>query len=659
MFLLSLAITANMIDLKQASDLCVLRIVSPDKGTHPNYKRVKKLAELYQQLITGEDQDELLKTYFYKQSTDEIEKIKSITVPITSSVTNALISAFKKVLRVNPIVKKIDFQRDLDAKKPVIENAIYNYYSGSSLEFYIEKRFHDLTFTDPNAFIITEFEPLVDLTKKASPYPFEVSSEEAVNFTLKNGILQFLLVEHHILFEDEKGEPKAGIKLFNYLSDYAITFTEVKKTLTSGAKEGEYVYGDVTYEKRNESGTFKETTESLPVEFVTADRQFEIKYYTHKQGRVPAERVGYVPDKMTKGVTFVNPFHYGALPFLLKSIKSVAELDLTVHFHTFPQKIRYVDPCNTDANGICSTSGERIDGCKRCGGKGYLSHESAKDVIDFKLPRNADEMIDLGKLIQYIYPPIDGIKFQDEYIDKLTEKCYKGVFNSEVFSKDQVEKTATGTNLDIQNAYDPMSDYANKVADYWKKTVLLIAAVLDYNDAIVEFKYPKDFKLKSVTDLLADLANANQSEAPAFIISELNRDIANQLYLDRPQEMVKYEVKQRLAPFAGKTATEISLLLTQEFVSKLDKVLYNYFELFLEQLEEDSLKATTGFEELLKGNAPLLAQLKVAKDAKLIWFYDLPFDIQKALLKAKAQQKLAEIEAETPSAVSFTEGGGA
>ncbi len=629
-----------MITLQEALKLCALRITAPALGTHPHYERVKKFAKLYEQLITGEDHETLLQEYFYKESKGEIDKISKITQPITSSVCNALIAAFKKVLRTNPIVRKIDFSKDLDTKKPIIESALNNYYSGSSLDYYLEKRFHDLTFIDPNAFIITEFEPLTDLLTKAKPYPFEVTSEEAVNFSLKNGVLQFLLVEQ-------------GGKLYMYLEDHAITFTLVEKNLEVGAdEEGRFVEGDVKISERNEAGAFIEKMVTMPVAFVTKEKQYEIRYFTHKQGRVPAERVGYVPDKKTKGETFVNPFHYGALPYLKKSIKSVAELDLTMHCHTFPQKVRYVESCHTDANGVCSTSGQMINNCNRCGSKGFLTHDSSKDVLDFKLPRNNDELIDLSKLMYYFYPPIEGIKFQDEYINSLTEKCYKAVFNSEVFSKDQVQKTATGTNLDIQNAYDPMSDYANKVADFWKKTVLMIAVILDYNDCIAEEKYPKDFKLKSVTDLLNDLKIANDSGSPSFIVTEINRDIANQLYLDRPMEMLKYEVKQRLAPFSGKTPSQISLLLAQDDVLKRDKVLFNYYEQFLEELEEQSLKAETGFKELL-GDDVLFAQLTKAKEAKLIWFYDLPFNLQKELLTAKAEEKLAEIVGETPSATPF------
>lgn len=629
-----------MITLEQALQYCVLRIISPKAGQHQWYERVTKFAKLYEQLITGEDQEDLIKKYFSKESDDEVRKIINVTVPITSSVCNALGSAYKKVLRTNPIVRKIDFVADADTKKPFIEAALSNYYSGSSLDYYTEKRFHDLTFLDPNAFIVTEFEPIVDIRIKPKPYPYEVTSSEAVNFTLKNGVLQFLLVER-------------DSRLTIYLFDHAITFTEVPKTAKDAADEkGTFIYSEVKLPERNQAGNFVDVIRSRPITFITKERQFDIQYFTHKQGRVPAERVGFVPDKKTKGETFVNPFHYGALPFLMKSIKSVAEFDLTTHCHTFPQKIAYGDGCDFDANGVCSTSKQRIDQCGLCNKKGYLEHSSAKDVIRFKLPRNAEEMIDLSKLIHYAYPPIDGIKFQNEYIDKLTEKCYKAVFNSEVFSKDQVQKTATGTNLDIQNAYDPMSDYASKVADFWKKTVLMVAVILDYKDCIAEEKYPKDFKLKSVTDLLNDLKIANDSYAPSFIITEINRDIANQIYLDRPMELLKYEVRQKLAPFSGKTKQELALLLAQDNVLRRDKVLFNYYEQFLEELEEESLKSKTGFEELLT-DAALKNQLQAANKAKLVWFYDLPFNLQKALLLAKAEAMVLEIEKETPAAVPF------
>ena len=640
-----------MIDINTAIKLCIARIINPQAGCHPNYGRVVDLARLYKQLITGEEQTELIKQYFDGEDTKQIAKIEKITNSITGAVCSALMSAFKKVSRTKPIVKKFDFIQAEDEKKAELQKALELYYAGSDLDHYLTTRFDDLAFLDPNAFIVTEFIADPSNKVKPAPYPFEVTSEQAVNYSFDNGLLQFLLVENGLMVNG-----KAGIKLYIYLNDHAITFEEVVKT-SQVAIDADLKYalieGSVTIGVRNDE-TFTDVTQQLPVTLVTREKQFEIAYYTHKHGRVPAEIVGYVPDKKTDGKTMVSPLHYGAVPYLKKSIKSVCELDLTLHSHTFPQKLMYAEGCSFNAENVCATSGQRADKCTLCGAKGFLAHKSAKDIQTFELPRNKDEIIPLESLIHYAYPPIDGIKFQDEYIKGLKQDCYKGVFNSEVFSKDEVAATATGKNMDLQNVYDTLSDFATKRADIWRKTVLMIGVILDYNDTIAEFKYPSDFKLKSVSDLLNDLKTANESSAPAFVCTELNRDIAKQLYQDRPDEIKKYEVKQRLAPFAGKQAAEIALLMVSDDVQRVDKIAYNYFEQFLEELEEDSLKANTGFAELL-ADERLKSLLTTAKTARLIWFYDLPYDLQKGLLKAKAVAKLALITSETPAAVPFTQ----
>lgn len=650
-----------MITLQKAIELCIIRVINPNASQHKHYEKVTELAELYEQLITGEDQDDLIEQFFTKENKDEVKKICEITKPVTASVSNSLIAAFKKVLRTKPVVKKIDFVKVEDKKRDRILAAIDNYHSGKSLDNYIVKRFHDLTFTDPNSFIVAEFETSVDSTKEPRIYPFEVSSEEAVNYSFVNGILQFLLVEQEIKFINAVGEPKQGKKLIIYLDDHAIQLTEQAKTLQIAVpdKAGFATQNDlVIIETRNDSGKFIEGSEEMPVILVTKDdRQFSIQYFTHKHGRVPAERVGYVPDKTTRGETFVNPFHYGAIHYMLKSIKAVAEMDLSIHCHTFPQKIAYTESCDIDANGKCATSGQLISNCKMCGGKGHQAHTSAKDVQYIKLPRNKEEMIDLKQLIAYIYPPIEGIKFQSDYVNALKMDCYKGVFNSEVFSKDAVAATATGKNIDLQNVYDTLYDYATKVEDFWERMVEMIGAVLDIHDVIAELKYPHDFKLKSTTDLLEDLKKTNEGGAPSFIVNEINRDIAGQLYQDRKLEMQKYEVRQRLQPFSGKTRSEISLLLTQSDVKRLDKVSYNYFEQFMEELEEESLQPNAFSLLNIDDSLKKLLDASKSQNPPLLWFYDLPFNLQKGLLNAKAMQKMQEIEAEAPNAAPY--GGGA
>ncbi len=634
-----------MLTLEAAVLICIDRIVNKTK--HANYDRTVKLAILYEQLVTGEHHDSLIQEFFATCSAEEITKIKAVTFPITSSICNSLDFAFKKVLRTQPVLKQIDFKgQDADKKKEVVQNALDKFYSGNDFDYYIKTRFHDLSFRDPNSFIVTEFQAFDHKKEKAKPYPFEVYSHNAVNYEKVNGVLQFLLVEQAIKFKTKEGAMADGIKLTIYLENDLIVFNEVAKNITLKQDETSARVKD-------------ENAPDRLTKYVTGERQFDVTYAQHKQGAVPAMAVGYVPDKKTNGVTFVSPIHYGALPYLMKTVKTVCEMDMTMHVHTFPQKFQYVQKCKIGPDAICANSGERVDKCSKCGGTGIPVHKSTKDIVELEMPKSVDEFIDLSKISHYQFPPIEGIKFQDEYIEKLKLQCYKSVFNSETFSKDEVQQTATGKNIDLQNVYDTLSDYAWKVSDFWMRTVTFVSIILDYPKDTCNHKlvYPSDFKLKSVTDLLNDLSLANESNAPSFVKTEITRDIASILYQDRPNEMLRFDSKMKLFPFTGKNVNEIIVLMGSEDVLRIDKVLYTYFEPICGELDSMSLIDNDGIKEMLKGEAKMLARYEEARKKGLMWLFDLPDDIQKFLVYAKAQEKLDEIGEESKSASSFTDPG--
>lgn len=636
-----------MITLPEAVELGALRIT--DNVTHPHYTRVTELATLYSQLITGEDQETLLERYFSKQSKPEIEKIKAVTTPITSSICNSLNVAFKKVLRVNPIIKEIDFVESTDEKKQEVEQRKDSYYGTETLEYYIKERFHELTFLDPNAWIVTEFMPFDNNVEKAKPFPIEVSSVNAVNYKRDKNVLQYLMVEYGITYVNEKQEDSKGVKLLIYLDNFTVMLTQVAKTRTDGIPDSKkHILLD------EKEFTFSKTVESLPVILLTRDKQFTITYFNHKTGRVPAESVGYVLDKKTQFETFVSPIHYGAVNYLKKTIKSAAELDLTVDNHAFPRTLAYVESCSLDEKAVCASSGQRVDQCTVCGGAGFRMPTSSKDMLALKLPKGAanTDVIDLAKLIHFAYPPIDGIKFQDEYLDRLAQKCYKNVFNSDVFSKDEVQATATGKNIDLQNVYDTLYDYSEKVSSFWVNTVKMIAALQDYYDCIPKLKYPRDFKLKSVTELLADIGAATTNGAPQFVKNELLKDIAQQLYVDRPVELVRFEMKQKLYPFTGKSVGEINSGVAAGFAKKRDAVLWMYFDRILDDLEQESLTDKNNFDKLLSPDT-YAAYKNVTKDGTRLWLYDLPYRIVQELMYARADQLAQEIEKETPQAQTF------
>jgi hypothetical protein len=92
-------------------------------------------------------------------------------------------------------------------------------------------------------------------------------------------------------------------------------------------------------------------------------------------------------------------------------------------------------------------------------------------------------------------------------------------------------------------------------------------------------------------------------------------------------------------------------------VKRLDKVSYNYFEQFMEELEEESLQPNAFSLLNIDDSLKKLLDASKSQNPPLLWFYDLPFNLQKGLLNAKAMQKMQEIEAEAPNAAPY--GGGA
>ena len=253
-----------------------------------------------------------------------------------------------------------------------------------------------------------------------------------------------------------------------------------------------------------------------------------IAFTPHNLGFVPAEQIGVLHDMATDGRTFVSPLDKG-VPILMKMIKANSEFDLTMALHAFPQKIQYVAKCKEPD----CMNGHRLDGtvCPVCNGSGFEVIKSAQEMINLALPKSKEDMIDLTNIVNYVYPPTDLVKFQKEYIDSLTYQVKESIFNTEIFSRQQVAETATGKNISLQNVYDALYLIAVGYSNDWEFLVNAVAKITDLDEGLIAFyKFSKDFKLKSLTDLYLDLKAVGDAKASEFIKSQIEDDIAGVIY---------------------------------------------------------------------------------------------------------------------------------
>lgn len=511
--------------MDKINGLQVLTEVVRNNKTHQDYKRVTEMADKYYKLVTGNGIDKLLQQIITRETEEEFEQRTKITKSICPAVLNSTKLPFQKAARKQPIVRKIDFETTDEKRKSELERFISSYWGDKSLEKYLEYAYIDYNYTDPNAFLITEFGDFNNVKEKAKPYPFIASAAEAIDYAYLNEILDYLIVKLAITYID-KGSPQPGAKYTMYLGMDTIDLIQVS-----------------------------EDQKGMPDVIEIENKYYQLKYYQPKNEKVPAIRFGFVRDTETKGRTFVSVFH-NVLAYLEKTLKIDSELDLTTAMTAFPQRYAYVSPC---VNPKCK-DGHLLDGtiCPDCKGTGEQPfHRGTMDVITLKLPNKLtdttnNDLIDLEKLLVYKMPPIELLQFQKDYIEALKKSVQSMMFNADLFTRAEVSVTATEKVLETDNMNDTLYPFARNYSHIWEFTVRDIATFTD-NAAglIVQHKFPNDFKMKSLGELMTELKMAKDAGSSTSTISAIEDDINEILYSDRPDELKEIRIKKQDQPIQG------------------------------------------------------------------------------------------------------------
>lgn len=542
---------------------------------HKYYDRVSELAVKYKALITGEDIDVLLKQFVRRETDELFNQRKQITQSITPAVASSLEKPFNKVARNDKIKSSFDFKDKTDLVQEMSNGFYGGKYANKGLDYWLKLRFQELTFSDPNAWVVVEWSAKEE-NEPLEPHPFEVSAEDAVNFEINNDELKWLFVKQNIVFDKFDGfktKKENGIKYTLYLPGITIVYCPVCR--------------------QNLQNTGKEVLENEVLKDIDR-KSYLISVYQTNLNFVPAFRIGYNRDPYTNGETFVNPWH-PAMPFFMKSIKTVSEFDLTMSLHAFPQKLQYVDRCQGESHSKPCHNGYvngTTDMCNACHGTGYKIHTSAQDAILMPMPQDGHDMIKLDDLIAYKSPPIDLIKFQNDYIQQLKIESHLAVYNSQIFiNPDQITaKTATEVDSNMEGIYDALEPYTEKVSNVWRSIIQIFAHLADVrnvHDYEIIHQFPPDPKLKTTGILISELKTINESGAPSFMRDAVSRDLASLIYAGDELGMLKYNIKHKFFPFNGKTPDEIAMLLTSPYVSDFTKVFYANFEsIFLDVANE-------------------------------------------------------------------------
>ena len=569
-----------MLKIKDMDELAIMTDVIKEGKRHKWYDRTVKKAEKYLKIMTGEGIETLLQQFVVRETTEAFTQRKALTKLIVPTVAQNTMKPFYKIPKSNNFVRYIYYEggeedKKAQEKKQEFIEIVGQFWGKHSVDNYLDTRYFELNPIDPNAWLIVEWNDFDSTQEHALPYPFEAKSYEAIYFEYERYELQYLVIKKEFEYKSDTYSGKYDVYT-GYFHDRAVIFEELPEGKTD--KEGQRVTIAAKGGKEKE--------------------YLIIEPEPYNLGFVPAVRFGYNRDAYTDGETYLSPIDE-AIPILEKMIKANSEMDLTMALHAFPQKLAYTKRCqNKGCNQGVMPDGSMCDVCK---GSGKAVHTSAQDIIELDLPFNKEDMIDLNQMVTYIYPPVDLIKFQDEYIKSLTGLCKEAVFNSDIFSRQEIAETATGKNISLDNLYDTLYPCAVDYSEKWKFLIGTIADVTDMDSGLqFNFQFSNDFKLKSLTDLYADLQKANESNADSYVKRSIQTDIARILFNDDEYAMKVYTTKLLFAPFSGFSSQEIQSIISGGMTTQFNIVLWaNYSQIF-DEIERDMITDGKSFYDLPK-----------------------------------------------------------
>lgn len=599
---------------------------------HQDYDHVTKIAEKYLTYSTGHGIEDML-VRFNSRETEELFKQRlALTIVNTMDILNSCVKPLYKVGRTPANIgitwSGKDARQSAENKKALNE-AANRFWGNQSVEKYLTRRLPDKDKTDPNAFIVVEFkeQSRPDNEVKVKPYPFEVSSQQAINYVYKDNILQFLIVRNESLMLDEKDVLVFGEIIYSYFDNYNFKATQVHaKALTkfyinnplvivldSTIDLNDLVEGQI-YLFRTGNETDSEENR----------RAYKIEKFETNIGFVPAMRFGTMTDPVTNDRTCV-PMIQAAESYLKDSIQTMSEFSITKRLHVFPKVFGYLPKCEgfpTKDYVIGCNKGTTPEGgtCKQCGGSGVAIHKSSADFVGIRMPDDPKDMVSLENMLVTKGPPMDLIKFQKEFgFDDLKRYALSAVYNNGTFGLKKLIKTATESEIDLDAVYDTLKSFADHYSECYKFIFECIASLRDVNKGLeITHQFPNDFGMEPLDYLLETLSKANSSGSASYVKKAINLKITKKVFIDQPREVLKVETKEKFYPFLGKTESEINYILANDLVSNFNKVFYSNFDLVFNELEREFSLKNIDFYELTEQVQLSAIQAKVKSIISLI-----------------------------------------
>ena len=545
---------------------------------HRFYKETVALSDFLYKIGSGKEQDDLIVQYRERESDEQKRQRVRLTQSMTKYATQQIRNFYGRVRRSDNRKKTVEHTSE-DALEQ-INQQIQNFIGGRSLEDYLFDTMLELTFMDPNAFIL--FERYDERGARGEiistqTYPVMILSEDAINYDFRDGNLNWIVVRKErtetikrMYGNVEKFDTVDRQDFYLYAPGFTVELKEYDNITEAQPSEGQEWF----------------TVKSA---YDTRQRLYLQTVYNPGTSEIPVHPVGCYLSQENPAL-FTSPLEPAHEVFRdLINLKS--EFDLTKALHTFLQKIQYAPPCDFENDhGVCTSGYIAGEICPKCHGSGVEVHKTTQDVILVKWPASKDEWIPLEDVAHYIELPEWLPKWQAEQLEVLLKRISLAVFGTEVFTAPSAgARTATEVMIEWEKVYDKLTPFAVRISELFRKGVRLIAQYLEKDAGLtVDHKFPYDFKFESISELLEMLKVAKESGSSFEVQDEIERRILEKQYANTPDRMRKIAAKRKFIPFKGKSVEEVAFILASRAENDTERILYESFESIFAEIDAET-----------------------------------------------------------------------
>ena len=587
---------------EQIDQILINIIANGENGHHEHYKRTVEVAEYCYKLNTGKYTEDQIVCYRPRETPAQKEQRFKIDFPKTKSFLAKLKSPLDEISRCDGLVSSFEYESDEEGSKKAELKAKLDLYGEGGLQNYLDEEVKRIDCYDANSFIVTEI--CEDQDGEKFHYPIEVNSPYVWNYSIDKGCLQYLVVRTNAEFENVDSTRATLADTAEQMTNGTATKKDKKKV-----KKNQYfnttttytIYGPnsaVTYTETPNDAKFKPTEldyanygEELVTIGDTGRNYLRNSFNYENTNKVPAVRVGFKKDAETGFETCV-PFYWDVTFDLDKLINYNNEEVLAIAIHGILKTYNYVEECNHQkrsnnksircvggyyaGSNDCPEVGTK---CSNCKGSGLKIHTTTQDAILLKLPAK-DDMIPLNQLVHYAQYPEYALKHLTEKRKEVESEIYNCLYGNNRFERSElVSATATEIKDGKTGTNNTLGRFGANISRLYKELAMISACLTNAAEGLtIAHKYPSDFKLETLPELIAMRKAANESGAPYEVIREIDLAILAKQCKDDKSTLELVKAKEKFLPFRSKSDQERAAIVLSLPEDDPNRVLYCFHD---------------------------------------------------------------------------------